>query len=94
MLLVGHHTILQSDALSEASVQHLAQQVDKVLLQVLVYKGAGYLYEYHLLSFIKLLEDDRLEPCIVYLLGDVLAYERKRLVPTSIRTWLHVDRLL
>lgn len=90
VLLVCDDLIEQFGACTKAVVHHLAEQVDEVLLQVFIYEGTRYSHLHRLGLLIVAYKVDGLKPCIIYLLGDVLAYQRKTPVPTSIRTcFLH-----
>ena len=90
MLLVRDNLIKQFGACTKAVVHHLAEQVDEVLLQIFIYEGTRYSHLHRLGLLIVAYKVDGLKPCIIYLLGDILAYQRKTPVPTSIRTcFLH-----
>ena len=77
VLLVGNDTVVKPYAWTECTTQNFYKQVDIVLLEVLIHKGAGYLYQQRLLVLVERLEDDGAKPCIVLLLSNVLTYERK-----------------
>ena len=90
MFLICNDTIIQAYAFAECAMQHLDEQIYIVLLQVLIHKGAGHLYQQSLLRIVERFEDYWSKPCIVLLLANVLADERKSIVPTSIRTCFHL----
>ena len=87
MLLVDHNTIVELYAIAKTTTQHLAQQVNVVLLQILIHIPARYLYEESPAVFVVLLEDDWREPCSELLLRDVVLDELKAVVPK--RLWIH-----
>ena len=90
VLLVCDDLIEQFGASAKAVVHHLTKQVDEVFLQIFIYERTRYSHLHRLGFFVIPYKVDRLKPCIIYLLRDVLAYQRKTPVPTSIRTcFLH-----
>ena len=90
VLAVGDDAVGQSYSWAERAAQHFRQQVDIVLLEVLVDEWARYLNQHRLRRFSERFEGDGLEPCFELLLGHVLADERKRIVPSSVRTYCHI----
>ena len=87
MLLVDHDTIVELYAIAKTTTQHLTQQVDVVLLQILIHIPARYLHEESPAVFVVLFEDDWREPCSELLLRDVVLDELKAVVPK--RLWIH-----
>ena len=57
-----------------------------MLLQILIHIPARHLYEESPAVVVVFLEDDRREPCSELLLGDVVFYELKAVVPK--RLWI------
>ena len=94
MLTVGDNTIGQSNTLTEHTPQHLTEKSHIVLLQVLVDEGARYLHQHRLRLLVERFEGDGLEPCVILLLGDILADECECFLPKSIRTFCHSLLLL
>ena len=91
MLLIGHDTVGEAHAHAKATVEHLAEKSEKVLLYVLIYKGTRNLDEQSVGLLIERLKHNGFEPGVVLLLGDVLCDERKRLLPTFLRIYLHIS---
>ena len=89
MLLICDNTVFQTNVVAKRTPEHLAQQVDIILFQVLVHKRTGYLYQQRAGRFVERLVGDGLKPCIILLLGNILTDERKGLAPSLIRTYIH-----
>ena len=92
VLLVGHYMVGQVDAGPETLLQYRAQQPDKLLFKIVVDIGAGQANVHRLVGFVEALEDDGLEPSIVYLLGDILSNQCERPAPAGIRVHFHVQK--
>ena len=87
VLLINDDAIVQLHIIAKTTTQHLAQQVDVVLLQILIHIPARYLYEESPAVFVIFLEDDWREPCSELLLRDVVLDDLKAVVPK--RLWIH-----
>ena len=71
MLLIRYDTVRELNPRTKVLMKHLPEKVNEIFLQILIHEGTGYLNQYHLLSFVEMLKDDRLKPCIILLLGDI-----------------------
>ena len=87
--LINDDTVLQTYIRTEAAYQDLGQQRHIMLLQVLAEEPTRYLQEYSPAVFVKLLEDDWLEPGFILLLRDVTAYQTEAVVPKRLWSFYH-----
>lgn len=77
------------DLRTEARIKHFGKEIYEVLFEILIDKRTGNLHKNHSLSLIEVLKDYRLEPSVVYLLGDILTDHRQCLLPPGIFICFH-----
>lgn len=79
--LVGYNTVCQTNSLSEVTLQHLAEQVYIVGLQILIKIGTRHPYQQRLRSRLIRLEHYRFEPSLVLVGLHCIAYHGETIVP-------------
>ena len=75
VLLVGYDAISQTYVGAKTAMENLAQQAEKVLLQIFIDKRTGNLDEQCMRLFIVFFKHNRFEPSIILLLGNILSNE-------------------
>ena len=78
---VGNDTVSQSYSLTEVTLQHLAQQVHIVSLQILIEEGTGHPKQQSLRSRFVRLEDDGLKPSLVLVGLHCIANNGETIIP-------------